>query len=278
MVSNLIKNGIRKSLSLVGVEIRRKAASTSAVHDAPLRNSLVGVLRQAKNLGFSPATVIDVGAAFGWFAEECHSVFPDAKYMLVEPLEEYKPYLDAVIKDQAENAEYILAAAANETSEITINVHPDLVGSSLYYEGEVSNVNGVPRIVPCITLDSLVKDNKLKPPFLLKIDTQGAELDVLSGYEEHLQETEFILLEVSLFKFFEGGPQLYDVVTYMKSKGFVTYDLYGFLYRPLDNALAQIDMVFVKEAGWLRQHHFYATPEQRAEQFKYQYPPAEEIT
>src|SRR3712207_7184706 len=45
-----------------------------------------------------------------------------------------------------------------------------------------------------VTLDSLVEDLKLKPPFLLKVDVQGAELDVLSGFEGHFPGAEFILL------------------------------------------------------------------------------------
>jgi len=128
-------------------------------------------------------------------------------------------------------------------------------------------VNGIPRVVPRVTLDHLVSENKLRPPFLLKIDTQGAELKVLSGYEENLQHTEFVLLEVSLFKFFEGGDQLHDVIAFMKSRGFVAYDICDFQYRPLDDALSQVDIVFVKERGQFRQHHFYATLEQRRAQF-----------
>ena len=79
------------------------------------------------------------------------------------------------------NVEYILAAAASEPKEVTINIHPDLVGSLLYLEAEDSNVNGVPRTVPAIILDSLTKDERIKAPFLIKIDAQGAELDIFFG-------------------------------------------------------------------------------------------------
>ena len=79
------------------------------------------------------------------------------------------------------NVEYILAAAASEPKEVTINIHPTLVGSLLYLEAEDSNVNGVPRTVPAIILDSLTKDERIKAPFLIKIDAQGAELDIFFG-------------------------------------------------------------------------------------------------
>jgi FkbM family methyltransferase len=267
MVPRVLRHFIRKSLGLVGLEIQRRAASRLPSYNDRLRSSVLGVLQQVKKQGFSPATVIDVGAAYGSFATQCHDVFPDPKYVLVEPLVEYQPFLETVIQTQIPNAEYISAAAAAESGEVTINVHPDLVGSSLYLEKEDFNVNGVPRIVPRITLDHVVRHAKLEPPFLLKIDTQGAELNVLAGYEKNLKQTEFVILEVSFFKFFERGDQLHDVIAFMKSRGFVAYDMCDFQYRPLDDALSQVDMVFVKEEGQFRQQHFYATFEQRRKQF-----------
>ena len=267
MVPRVFRDVIRKSMGLVGLEIHRKVASQQPHYNDGLRSSVLGVLKQAKKQGFSPATVIDVGAAYGSFATQCHKVFPDPRYVLVEPLVEYKPFIEGVIQTQIRNAEYISAAAAAESGEVTINVHPDLVGSSVYLEKEDFNVNGVPRIVPRITLDHVVRDAKLEPPFLLKIDTQGAELNVLAGYEKNLKQTEFVILEVSFFKFFDRGDQLHDVIAFMKSRGFVAYDICDFQYRPLDDALSQVDMVFVKEEGQFRQQHFYATFEQRREQF-----------
>ena len=68
---------------------------------------------------------------------------------------------------------------------------------------------------------------------------------------------------MSLYKFFKGGPDYYDIVIFMRSRGFVVYDIFGLHYRPLDNALSQVDMVFVKEKGLFRKNHFYATKEQR---------------
>jgi len=257
MLPQLLKSVLRKSLNVLGFE----------VHRSSWRDSSLGVLQQCKNLGLLFETVIDVGAAYGQFSLQCYNIFPDAKYILVEPLEEYKPSLEKV-SQSIPNAEFFLAAAAAEPGEIMINVHPDLVGSSIYLEDEDSNVNGVPRAVPVITLDRFIKDGKMRAPFLIKIDVQGAELDVLLGAEQILRATEFIILEVSLFEFFKGRPQLHDIVAFMKSKRFVAYDIFGLQYRSLDNALSQVDIVFVKEVGLLRKHHFYATREQRGEQNK----------
>jgi len=256
---------VKKGLRCLGIEVRR-AARTPTDTLSVKRDSLEGLLSQVQKLGFSPATVIDVGAASGTFSNQCHQVFPKATYLLIEPLQEFlsplKRLLKTIPQAHCENA-----AASSYEGSIRLNVHHDLVGSSLYNEVEEgTDINGTPREVRTVTVDGIVARREARPPYLIKIDVQGAELDVLRGAENALKHTEYILLEVSLFQFFKNGPSFSDVVAYMKGKGFVPYDLYELQYRPLDAALAQVDIAFVREAGDFRKTHAYAKPEQRAEQ------------
>jgi FkbM family methyltransferase len=239
-------------LQAAGYEIRR----------APARVSLSGALASLRQAGFDPRTVIDVGAARGDFTLAAASVFPDARFLLVEPLEEFAVPLGEVA-GMLPSAHVVVAAAAPREGEVTLNVHPDLVGSSLYREEENSDVNGSPRGVPAVTVDGIVVDAGVDGPFLLKVDVQGAERDVLEGAKATLKNTGFVLLELSLFRFFEGAPEFAAMISYMESLGFVPYDIVGLSHRPLDEALAQIDMAFVRSDGPLRRHHHFATPEQR---------------
>lgn len=260
-----MKHLIRRVLWKLGIDIQRVNKVTPTELGVQ-RNSLQGLLGQVKKMGCTPGTVIDVGAAFGTFTKECHKIFPDVHYVLVEPIEEYLPVLSKVV-NAIPHAKNVTAVVAGEDGRTFLNVHHDLVGSSLYREVEEgTDIDGVLREVRAITLDRLVGEGSAPPPFLVKIDVQGAELDVLGGGEKTLAGTEYVLLEVSLFHFFRQGPEFCDVVAYMKSKGFVPYDIYGLQYRPLDGALSQIDIAFVKEDGQFRKSHQYATPEQRAEQ------------
>jgi hypothetical protein len=157
-------------------------------------------------------------------------------------------------------------AAAARCGEVVLHVHADLVGSSLLRETEGAATDGVARALPARTIDELCQVHDLRGPYLLKADVQGAELEVLEGARTVLRDTEYVLLEVSLFRFFVGGPEVADVIAFMRSCGFVPYDLFHPMHRPLDGALSQFDLAFVKETGMFRRQHVYATPTQRRAQ------------
>lgn len=263
------KDLVKWALRRMGFQLTRLGSPATApgavAAVAVPRGSTSAALSQAARAGLAPRTVIDIGAAFGEFSRQCFAVFPSAAYLLVEPLEEYRPNLDRLQAD-IPRARVVWAAAAGHEGMMDINVHRDLVGSSLYMEQEDSAVNGTPRRVRTVSVDDVVGSHRLEPPHLLKVDVQGAELDVLSGGESVLRHVEWAMLEVSFFEFFKGAGQFEDVFEFMRSRGFVVYDLLEPLYRPLDGALSQVNAVFVRRESALRRHHYYATREQREEQ------------
>ncbi len=217
-----------------------------------------------KKLGLNPPTIIDAGAGNG--TPELYQVFPESYYLLIEPLQEFEADLIRILKQY--KGVYILAAAGCDNSQITMNVHSDhLYGSSVFKESMGAEADGFERVVPQIRVDDLVQNNNCIPPFLFKIDVQGAELDVLEGAKLTIAETEAVILEVSFFEFMQGAPVFYDVVHYMKMKGFAVWDILPGWNRPLDDALGQVDIVFVKENGIFRKDHSYSTVEQLKAQF-----------
>lgn len=236
----------------LGFDIRRCRPMTVG------RASMTGGLAQLARLGFKPQTVIDVGVAYQ--TSELYEAFKDSNILLIEPLVEFEPFLRKICSTY--HAQYVLAAAGETRGTAVMYVRPGKVSSSLFSGVEGSAVESSPRTVPVITIDEVCLERNLRGPFLIKVDVQGAELQVLAGAKRTLQETEAVLLEVSLFGFWVGSPQFYDVIAYMKDSGFVAYDFCGFLYRPLDNALCQVDIIFARENGLFRRSHVFGTPEQ----------------
>ena len=258
---NHLKKYLKNFIGLLGLEIRYKKQEVRQVE----RASMYGCLQQAVKNGLKPETVIDVGAASGTFP--LYEIFPEANHILIEPLEEFTSNLSQIV-DKLGKAEHICAAAASQPGKIIINVHPDLVGSSIFKEEEDSDVNGIERTVTTVTLDNICRDRRARKPYLIKIDTQGSELEVLKGAENIINDAAFIILEVSLFAFFEGGAQFYDCIEFMKQRGFVVYDVFDLQYRLVDGAMSQADIAFVKDESKFREVHFYASKEQRKQQTK----------
>jgi len=224
-----------------------------------LHYNLRDFLGHIVKLGFNPGTVIDVGVGYGTL--ELYNFFPQAKHILIEPLKEFEENIIEIARKY--DVEYIISAAGSRSGTTILNVHPDLEGSSIFKEMEGEHVDGIERSVPVVTLDDVCAGKQLITPFLLKIDVQGAEIEVLEGAKRILEKVDIIIVETSLYNFFKTGPQIYDVISYMKSIDYVVHDVFGPQYRPIDGSLSQIDIAFVNEDSPFRRHHVYATQEQR---------------
>src|SRR3954463_1002045 len=252
-----VKEAVKRLADPAGVGGRRQDSGGGRTPEA--------VLAHVKRLGFSPGTVVDVGVAYG--TPELYDAFPDARFLLVDPLEEYAPAIDQITA-RLRSGEWVRAAAGPEPGSITINVNraPALSSTLGHWKGQ--DDGGMPRDVPVVRLDDLVAERSLPGPYLLKADVEGAELRALEGAARVLAGPELVMLEVNLFEFLPGQPQLHDVVAFMKERGFVTYDFYGGHVRLLDDALAMTNMAFVREDGMFRRSHDFATEQQAREMYE----------
>src|ERR1700733_4468776 len=137
---------INRVLEVVGLRLLRT--------NAPVR-SFGLFFKHLKSLGFEVRTVIDVGIAFG--TAPIYEAFPRARYFLVEPVAECRPVLEKL--KQRLNADYFLVAAGAENRDVSLNVHDDISGSSLYPQGAGKALGGQARRTPMRGLDSLLPES-----------------------------------------------------------------------------------------------------------------------
>jgi FkbM family methyltransferase len=204
-------------------------------------------LGNLRRLGLQPGTVFDVGVADG--TPGLQESFPEARLVLIEPLEEYRPRLDEICRGR--NACYFIAAAGEQPGEIALRVGRDRRKSSMVRQvlkGDTAET----RVVPVVTLDALCRELQLKPPYLLKIDAEGAEIRVLAGATATLPETAAAILEVTVCGGRNQSPELFEVLAYMKHAGFVVHDIIGAATHPATGGLQHVDLVFVQEDGPFR--------------------------
>ena len=245
-----LKYQIKRFIHTVGLRVRPGGRA---------RPGLGKFAAHLRDRGFIPGTVIDVGVADGTF--ELYEAFPEAFHLLVEPMGEFEPAMRKICSRY--NADYILAAAGDQDEEVPIYFSHDKHGASLVADkSEISSHAQDRRRTHSFRLDKEIRNRGCRSPYLIKVDVQGFEHRVIEGAVGLLADTEVVILETALFRFKEGRPLLDETITFMKQRGFLPYDIFGGYLRPLDNALAQIDIAFVKKEGLFRSSNAFATPQQ----------------
>lgn len=198
-------------------------------------------LRNMKRAGFAPQRIVDVGAYVGDWARMTRGVFPASEIHMVEAQPSNEEHLKAVHGTTYD----ITLLGAEEKDSVEFFVLE--TGSSVL--PEQSSINRDVQTYRMQTLDSILAQRAWNRVDLLKIDVQGYELEVMKGAEQTLMNTEAVLMEVSLIPINLGAPLVHDVIAFMRERRFRLYDVCTLIRRPLDDALWQIDAVFVHDTS-----------------------------
>jgi FkbM family methyltransferase len=174
--------------------------------------------------GIRYSTVIDVGSADGTFflLHRYFGIFSGATPLNIDANPIYEDSLRA-IKDSA-GGHYVIGAAsdADGETEMTLGAHPywsSLRGQDDRYWKQIHNLSQGKINVRTFTIDGLVEQLGLKPPYLLKLDVQGAEAGVLRGARRVLEQTDIVICEADMNDFqslnsllVEAGLELFDLI------------------------------------------------------------------
>jgi hypothetical protein len=171
---------------------------------------------------------------------------------MIEARQEHEINLGRVCSRYPQASFEIGLLGEREGSKVVFNVMG--TGSSIYPER--SNVPRSQRALIMHTLDGIRRKHKqLKAPLFLKLDVQGAELDVLRGGRETLALAEVVQLEVPLIKYNEGAPDTSTVVNYMAAAGYSVLDIAGYV-KPDRKSLSHVDLLFVSGNSSLQPKYF----------------------
>lgn len=182
-------------------------------------------------------TVLDVGVMTG--TGELMKLYGDKPHVLIEPVEEWNAQIRSRYDQAGINYRIVNAAAAGEDGQMNIalsSARPQqkITHSRLTTETEGDNL----RKVDVLRLDTFLPAEKIAGPYLLKIDVDGAELDVLSGAEGILEQTSIIVIEAQVRNF-------KDRMLAVMQHGFQLFDIVDLCYY--DRRLNQVDLVFLND-------------------------------
>lgn len=181
---------------------------------------------------------VDCGAR----GEENHPflhAFPGAQYIGFEADAEESARVQAKLK----NGRKIFPVAVGSTNEtlpfyVTKNPacssflepNPSFFGQFIDTAEDIE-IRSVIKL-PVVTLDEYLPKEGIRSIDFIELDTQGSELDILKGAEKFLRDSVLGLrIEVEFSPIYKDQPLFSDVDAFVRSCGFVLFDLSRHRYR-----------------------------------------------
>jgi FkbM family methyltransferase len=202
-----------------------------------------------KTKGMNPQVIYDIGANHGGWTAQSRQVFPMAYYEQFE-----------ANKHHSAPGRHMVLLGETETDVTFYKSISDMAntGASVYLETSQHFTPGkyVTETLPMVPLDAYVVRNGLRQPDMLKLDVQGAELDVLRGGEATLRAAKYVLMEVSLHRWNKDAPMIEEVIRFMDDRGFCLVDIVEI--HMVANYMLQVDALFAHKSTGLRKEEFSA--------------------
>lgn len=228
-----MKRVINSILRFFGYHIR-------SIH-APLQSFATGSRELSRR--FPVDIVVDIGVAQN--TDDLYKAFPDKQFLLVEANPNFRAHLDELRLKLNAKVEMVFCGQAS--GKTVINVPQNGRRASAY--SKESNDESV--VVETETLDNLIERNGLvSGNILLKVDVEGAEMDVLKGAKGTLNRATVVILEVCWgVPFANGAADYVDILLFMRDNGFNLYNIMegGGISR--HGRLTHADFVFVRNVG-----------------------------
>ncbi len=190
-----------------------------------------------------PSRILDVGANVGAWATEAKRLWPNADIFMVEANKE----CEGELRKTGFPFQIALLSSKREWRSFFRNKNcPSCTGASMYqeqtqfYDGE----NASEEKLPTLTLDEMFPKASFD---FIKIDVQGAELDVLKGGKSLVRRSKASLLELSLTEYNIGAPMAAEVAEYCRSIGFTKSIPIQNIIHPIEREkVIQIDTLFLR--------------------------------
>lgn len=188
-----------------------------------------------------PKRVLDVGAHIGEFSKAITQLAPDCQIVMVEA----NPNCELYLQKLPHGYEMIALSNKQGKAELFVEkVNAIGTGASLYKENTDWYADGKFEKVE-VNVDTL--DNRKyfadEVIDLVKLDVQGAELDILSGGQSTIMRSKYVLIEVSVIEYNSNAPLMDEIVTTMRSYGFYIEDILDYL-KPSKKQIVQMDLLF----------------------------------
>ena len=205
----------------------------------------------------NPETILDIGAHYGAFCRECNIVWPESEVVMIEATREFEEKLKNL--NWPRKNQCIISLLGDSNREVTFYKTPAEkifdstvnTGHSVYKE-KSAQYSGNNFETEKRTMERLDQIFSTETAFdLVKLDTQGSEIDIIKGGVDLIKKAKILIVEVSLKTHNIGAPMADEVNLYLNRLGFEKMDDEvsnnkdgGWFWKP-SGGRAQEDSVFV---------------------------------
>ena len=171
---------------------------------------------------FTPESYLDIGVCKGhaipFILEQLPSL---TKVEMIEACEFHKPDLEIV--SEKYNIPFHIEVLSDKVKEVTFyldgkGAESTGPGNSYYLEDTHHYLNAPSEQRITNTLDNIY-DNSFQFD-LVKLDTQGSELDIIKGGKELFKKVKGVIIEENIYRYNFNAPLHDEIKEYMESIGF----------------------------------------------------------
>lgn len=169
-----------------------------------------------EQMSISPKVIYDVGSSVLHWQRHAKRIWPNASIYLFDANEDLKKLYSK------HSTAYHLGVLSDEDRKFVEFYHdPYNLGGNSYYKENTAAYGEAHKVQKAAyTLDTIVEKNGWQYPDLIKMDIQGAELDVLKGAKKCLENCNDLILECQHREYNSGAPNVTQVINYLKENGF----------------------------------------------------------
>jgi FkbM family methyltransferase len=179
------------------------------------------LLRQKVTGIMMPRVVYDIGACVLHWTDYAKELWPTADFYAFEAMSACK-----FLYDEEKIPSFVGVLGQGQEVDFYENIRAP-GGNSYYRENPAFSDKadeyypiGTAKKVVTKRLDDIVKENNFPQPDLIKIDVQGAELDILKGAQEILKNTKWLILELPKVEYNIGAPTAHETIEWLAAQGF----------------------------------------------------------
>ncbi len=170
-------------------------------------------------------TIIDVGVANG--TPDLYRNLSPKHVVFIEPVTIFQERIEE-LQSGFSSSQYLAVGLSSQDGEAVINYREDMPILTSLLKSSALRDTGNEKIIPIPValrrLDSIFPTLQgIGYPILLKIDTEGYELEALLGGVESLKNIKYLMLEVSVVERFEGSYSCRELFEFLQLHGFILH-------------------------------------------------------